>query len=101
MDREERQHAVVVFAHLRLNLFGRCIIGGGRHVEETLLAAVKRARRKAVDLSDRDGDEAFRQAAQKGADDDEPTTRLRPGEKRPTAPGVLAPRPSGEKVVVD
>ncbi|MGO4597866.1 DNA translocase FtsK 4TM domain-containing protein [Terrabacter sp. 2RAF25] len=62
-------------------------------------AAVKRARRKAVDLSDRDGDEAFRQAAQKGADDDEPTTRLRPGEKRPTAPGVLAPRPSGEKAI--
>ena len=44
MDREQRQHAVVVFAHLRLNLFGRCIVGGGRHVEETLLAAVKRAR---------------------------------------------------------
>ena len=61
-------------------------------------AALKRARRKPVDLSERDGDEAFRQAAQKEADD-APTKRLRPGEKRPTAPGVLAPRPSGEKVI--
>ncbi|MDC5695806.1 DNA translocase FtsK [Intrasporangium calvum] len=54
----------------------------------------KRGRRKAVDLSERDGDEAFRQAATKGAED-EPTQQLRPGEKRPTAPGVLAPRPAG------
>ncbi|WP_052338118.1 DNA translocase FtsK [Intrasporangium calvum] len=54
----------------------------------------KRSRRKAVDLSERDGDEAFRQAATKGAED-EPTLGLRPGEKRPTAPGVLAPRPAG------
>lgn len=59
-------------------------------------AAVKRARRKPVDLSDRDGDEAFRQAAQKALED-EATTRLRPGEKRPTPPGLLAPRPGGEK----
>jgi S-DNA-T family DNA segregation ATPase FtsK/SpoIIIE len=49
----------------------------------------KPSRRKAVDLSERDGDEAFRQAAQV----DEDGKRLRPGEKRPTAPGVLAPRP--------
>ena len=54
----------------------------------------KRTRRKAVDLSERDGDEAFRQAATKGAED-EPALGLRPGEKRPTAPGVLAPRPAG------
>ncbi|EWT03484.1 cell division protein FtsK [Intrasporangium oryzae NRRL B-24470] len=63
-------------------------------------AALKRARRRAVDLSDRDGDEAFRKAAQVLADE-EPTTRLRPGEKRPTAPGVLAPRPAGTASGVD
>ncbi|WP_330473932.1 FtsK/SpoIIIE family DNA translocase [Terrabacter sp. C0L_2] len=59
-------------------------------------AAVKRARRKPVDLSDRDGDEAFRQAAQKALEDDT-TTRPRPGEKRPTPPGLVVPRPGGEK----
>jgi S-DNA-T family DNA segregation ATPase FtsK/SpoIIIE len=50
--------------------------------------------RKAVDLTEREGDEAFRQAATRGAED-EPTLHLRPGEKRPTPPGVLAPRPAG------
>ncbi len=59
-------------------------------------AAVKRARRKPVDLADRDGDEAFRQAAQKALED-EGAARPRPGEKRPTPPGLLAPRPGGEK----
>ena len=54
-------------------------------------AAVKRARRKPVDLSDRDGDEAFRQAAQKSLEDDG-SSRPRPGEKRATPPGLLAPR---------
>src|SRR4051812_21921900 len=53
-------------------------------------------RRKPVDLADRDGDEAFRQAAQKALED-EGSTRPRPGEKRPTPPGLLAPRPGGEK----
>ncbi|MCU1537823.1 MAG: ftsK, partial [Humibacillus sp.] len=69
-------------------------------------------RAKSVDLDERDGDEAFRQAAQRGdqgtgdrsgsgrsdrsaastgADDDAP----RPGEKRPTPPGLVVPRPSG------
>ncbi|WP_404387604.1 DNA translocase FtsK [Humibacillus xanthopallidus] len=52
-------------------------------------------RRRAVDLSDRDGDEAFRQAAQKSLEDDADTPR--PGEKRPTPPGLLVPRPSGTK----
>ncbi len=56
--------------------------------------ATKRRGRKVVDLTERDGDEAFRQAAILGAED-EPTTRLRPGEKRPTPPGLLAPRPAG------
>jgi len=68
-----------------------------RHPEAELeeeQASGKRSRRKAVDLSEREGDEAFRQAAQRGAED-EPTTRLRPGERRPTKPGLLAPRPSG------
>ena len=53
---------------------------------------------RAVDLSGRDGDEAFRQAAQVRPED-EPTTQLRPGEKRPTAPGVLArpPRRGGRR----
>jgi S-DNA-T family DNA segregation ATPase FtsK/SpoIIIE len=59
-------------------------------------APTKPARRKAVDLSQRDGDEAFRQAAQ--VDADEATARLRPGEKRPTAPGVLAPKPGAAGV---
>jgi S-DNA-T family DNA segregation ATPase FtsK/SpoIIIE len=89
----------------RLRQLRALVIDRGHHDEpvtddadDAPAAAVKRARRKAVDLSDRDGDEAFRQAAQKGLDD-EPTARLRPGEKRPTAPGVLAPRPAGEKVI--
>lgn len=56
-------------------------------------ASGKRPGRKAVDLTEREGDEAFRQAATRGAD--EPTLQLRPGEKRPTAPGLLAPRPAG------
>ena len=55
----------------------------------------KAKRRRAVDLSDRDGDEAFRQAAQKGLDDD--ADGPRPGEKRPTPPGLVVPRPSGTK----
>ncbi|WP_246111323.1 FtsK/SpoIIIE family DNA translocase [Terrabacter aerolatus] len=59
-------------------------------------AAVKRARRKPVDLADRDGDEAFRQAAQKALED-ETGSRPRPGEKRPTPPGLVVPRPGGEK----
>jgi S-DNA-T family DNA segregation ATPase FtsK/SpoIIIE len=88
----------------RLHQLKALVIDRGHHdeagaePEDAPTAALKRARRKPVDLSDRDGDEAFRQAAQKGGDD-EPTTRLRPGEKRPTAPGVLAPRPSGEKAI--
>ncbi len=57
-------------------------------------AAVKRARRKPVDLAERDGDEAFRQAAQKASED---SAKPRPGEKRATAAGVLAPRPGGQK----
>ncbi|GAA2475588.1 DNA translocase FtsK [Terrabacter carboxydivorans] len=59
-------------------------------------AAVRRARRKPVDLADRDGDEAFRQAAQR-AMEDEAGSRPRPGEKRPTPPGLVVPRPGGEK----
>ncbi|WP_185749051.1 FtsK/SpoIIIE family DNA translocase [Humibacillus xanthopallidus] len=55
----------------------------------------KPKRRRAVDLSDRDGDEAFRQAAQKGLEDD--ADGPRPGEKRPTPPGLVVPRPSGSK----
>ncbi|NUO89315.1 MAG: cell division protein FtsK [Dermatophilaceae bacterium] len=88
----------------RLRQLKALVIDRGHHDEaaaepdDAPTAALKRARRKPVDLSDRDGDEAFRQAAQKGADD-QPTTRLRPGEKRPTAPGVLAPRPGGEKAI--
>ncbi len=62
--------------------------------DEAAEGGTKRGRRKAVDLSEREGDEAFRQAAMRGAED-EPTLRLRPGEKRPTAPGLLAPRPAG------
>ena len=62
--------------------------------DEAAEGGTKRGRRKAVDLSEREGDEAFRQAATRGAED-EPTLRLRPGEKRPTAPGLLAPRPAG------
>ncbi|MER7071121.1 DNA translocase FtsK 4TM domain-containing protein [Terrabacter sp. NPDC000476] len=57
-------------------------------------AAVKRARRKPVDLAERDGDEAFRQAAQKASED---SGKPRPGEKRATPAGVLAPRPGGQK----
>ncbi len=49
-----------------------------------------------MDLSERDGDEAFRQAAQKALED-EGAARPRPGEKRATPPGLLAPRPGGEK----
>ncbi|WP_343992786.1 FtsK/SpoIIIE family DNA translocase [Terrabacter terrae] len=62
-------------------------------------AAVKRARRKPVDLADRDGDEAFRQAAQKALEDE--GAGPRPGEKRPTPPGLVVPRPGGkgEKVI--
>ncbi|NUR78861.1 MAG: cell division protein FtsK [Dermatophilaceae bacterium] len=88
----------------RLRQLKALVIDRGHHDEaaaepdDAPTAALKRARRKPVDLSDRDGDEAFRQAAQK-ATDDQPTTRLRPGEKRPTAPGVLAPRPGGEKAI--
>ncbi|MDN5794249.1 MAG: DNA translocase FtsK [Intrasporangium sp.] len=54
----------------------------------------KRRKRVAVDLQDgREGDEAFRQAAQvDGSDVKE--SRLRPGEKRPTRPGLLAPAPA-------
>jgi S-DNA-T family DNA segregation ATPase FtsK/SpoIIIE len=57
-----------------------------RHPEEPEATG---GRRKAVDLSERDGDEAFRQAAQ--VDADARAAGLRPGQKRPTAPGVLAP----------
>jgi DNA segregation ATPase FtsK/SpoIIIE, S-DNA-T family len=57
--------------------------------------ATKAKRRRAVDLSDRDGDEAFRQAAEKGLEDD--ADGPRPGEKRPTPPGLVVPRPSGSK----
>jgi S-DNA-T family DNA segregation ATPase FtsK/SpoIIIE len=66
----------------------------GHQAEPVEAGAAKKGRRKAVDLTERDGDEAFRQAATLGAED-EPTSSLRPGEKRPTAPGLLAPRPSG------
>jgi DNA segregation ATPase FtsK/SpoIIIE, S-DNA-T family len=90
----------------RLRQLRAFVIDRGHHDEpaadvdeaDAPAAAVKRARRKAVDLSEREGDEAFRQAAQKALEDEE-TTRLRPGEKRPTAPGLLAPRPAGEKVI--
>ncbi|MEO5746098.1 MAG: DNA translocase FtsK, partial [Terracoccus sp.] len=53
-------------------------------------------RRKGVELDERDGDEAFRQAAEVVADDEAPANGPRPGQKRETAPGVLAPRPSGQ-----
>ncbi|WP_460627384.1 FtsK/SpoIIIE family DNA translocase [Intrasporangium mesophilum] len=66
----------------------------GSEATDAPAESLKRARRKGTDLAQREGDEAFRQAAQLDADA-EATTRLRPGEKRPTAPGVLAPRPSG------
>ncbi len=61
-------------------------------------------RGRSVDLDEREGDEAFRQAAQRGEDDDprggadasgEDTPR--PGEKRPTPPGLVVPRPSGRR----
>ena len=55
--------------------------------------APRRGRRRAVDLrgdlEERSGDEAFEQAAV--IDAGRSGRRLRPGEKRPTAPGVLAP----------
>ncbi len=53
-------------------------------------------RRKAVELEERDGDEAFRKAAEVVADDEAAANGLRPGQKRETAPGVLAPRPAGQ-----
>ena len=54
----------------------------------------KRPKRKAIDLDDaREGDEAFRKAAQVDAEGSD-ASRLRPGEKRPTRPGVLAPKPA-------
>ncbi|MDQ6714819.1 MAG: DNA translocase FtsK, partial [Actinomycetota bacterium] len=59
-----------------------------------------RRRRRAVDLNadldERTGDEAFEQAAVvvPVGDDGKP---LRPGEKRPTAPGVLAPGADGNR----
>ncbi len=59
-----------------------------------------RRRRRAVDLNadldERTGDEAFEQAAVvvPVGDDGKP---LRPGEKRPTAPGVLAPGADGTR----
>jgi S-DNA-T family DNA segregation ATPase FtsK/SpoIIIE len=64
-------------------------------------------RGKPVDLDEREGDEAFRQAAVRGQDDpdegdgsddaDESSEdgSPRPGEKRPTRPGLVVPRPSG------
>lgn len=69
-----------------------------RHPDEAAADADARtSRRKAVDLSGRDGDEAFRQAAQLD-EDGEAGPRLRPGEKRPTAPGVLAPKPGAQGI---
>ncbi|HET8593600.1 MAG TPA: DNA translocase FtsK 4TM domain-containing protein [Intrasporangium sp.] len=71
-----------------------------RHVDhdessDTQPTGRKRPKRKAIDLEDgREGDEAFRQAAQVD-DGSAGKSRLRPGEKRPTRPGVLAPK-SGE-----
>nr|WP_254666433.1 DNA translocase FtsK [Humibacillus sp. DSM 29435] len=53
-------------------------------------------RRKAVELEERDGDEAFRKAAEVVADDEAAADGPRPGQKRETAPGVLAPRPAGQ-----
>ncbi|MEO7446862.1 MAG: DNA translocase FtsK 4TM domain-containing protein, partial [Humibacillus sp.] len=56
-------------------------------------------RGKTVDLDERDGDEAFRQAAARGedaaADGSSDDGTPRPGEKRPTPPGLIVPRPSG------
>ncbi|MEO7129979.1 MAG: DNA translocase FtsK 4TM domain-containing protein, partial [Dermatophilaceae bacterium] len=58
---------------------------------------IKRPRgRKAVDLvGEREGDEAFRKAAEIEAAGRAADSALKPGQKRPTAPGVLAPRPGG------
>ncbi|MEO6997172.1 MAG: DNA translocase FtsK [Terracoccus sp.] len=53
-------------------------------------------RRKGVELDERDGDEAFRKAAEVVADDEAASNGPRPGQKRETAPGVLAPRPTGQ-----
>ncbi|MDN5765813.1 MAG: DNA translocase FtsK 4TM domain-containing protein, partial [Humibacillus sp.] len=53
-------------------------------------------RRKGVELDERDGDEAFRKAAEVVADDEAAASGLRPGQKRETSPGVLAPRPGGQ-----
>ncbi|HEU5144710.1 MAG TPA: DNA translocase FtsK 4TM domain-containing protein, partial [Dermatophilaceae bacterium] len=67
-----------------------------RHAESEAAGEPKPSRRRAVDLSERDGDEAFRQAAQ--VDADARAAGLRPGQKRPTAPGVLAPKPGAAGV---
>ncbi|MDN5789527.1 MAG: DNA translocase FtsK [Micrococcales bacterium] len=58
---------------------------------------IKRPRgRHAVDLgAERDGDEAFRKAAETEAAERASRPGPRPGQKRATAPGVLAPRPGG------
>ena len=53
-------------------------------------------RRKGIELDERDGDEAFRKAAEVVADDEAAGNGPRPGQKRETPPGVLAPRPSGQ-----
>ena len=45
VNREERQHAVVVFAHLRLNLLRVGVVRRRCYVEEALLATIERARR--------------------------------------------------------
>jgi len=70
----------------------------GRDLDETdeiVVGAKRRSRRRPglIGTGELDGDEAFRQAAivAKAKADKLAAASFRPGEKRPTAPGVLAP----------
>ena len=64
---------------------------GAAPPEEALV--VKRRRKKAGEIGGEplEGDEAFRQAAIREAEDQAGSAAYRPGQKRPTKPGVLAP----------
>ena len=63
-------------------------VDGGPVVEVEAAEPKPRRRRRVIDPEEpMDGDEAFEQAALVAPDG----RRLRPGEKRPTSPGVLAP----------
>ena len=73
--------------------------GGPASAEGPSAPKGRRARSRArasVELDERDGDEAFRKAAEVVADDEARAGTPRPGQKRDTAPGVLAPRPGGQ-----